>query len=156
MHRLLVLGLLPLFLGQPVGQPAPAPAAWSVALDPPAAHAAGVRWTISLSANYCGGYDIGDGVFIQPEAPFAFPDPVAADGVLFEGGAADVHLENGVLRVVPSSDRLWSQVCIQGERPLTVELQPSVGLTNPDAGTYDVGVWIGAGQQVQLPVVVTD
>jgi hypothetical protein len=137
------------------GQPAPGPAAWAIDVDPATAQTGGVHWTLSLSARYCGGYALGDGVFIQPETPLTLPDPVPADAVLFAGGAADASVQNGVLRVVPSDDRLWSQVCIDGDRPFTVELLPSLGLTNPDPGTYTVDTWIGAGPPAQLSVSIT-
>jgi len=112
---------------------------------------------LALSARYCGGYDIADGVFIQPEAPLALPDPVPSDAVLFAGMPADVSIQNGVLRVAPSPDLLWSQVCIQGDRPFTVQLLPALGLTNPDSGTYVVDVWIGSGSApVSLPVTIAN
>jgi hypothetical protein len=142
----------PLFFGQVV----PAPA-WSVAFDPTTAHASNVHWTLSLTAHYCGGFQVGDGVYLQPEAPLALPDSVPADGVLFAGQAADVSLDNGVLRVAPSPEIAHSMICMQGDRPLTVELLPSLGLTNPDPGTYAVDVWTGAQTTpVSLPVTVDD
>ena len=139
------------------GQPAPATSAWSAAIDPSAPGATGTHWTVSLSAHYCGGYDLGDGVFIQPEAPLALPDPVPPDAVLFAGQSADVSVDNGVLRVAPSPGLARSMICMQGDRAFTVELLPSLGLTNPGSGNYAVDVWIGSGgAQVQLPITIAD
>ena len=146
--------LLAAFISLLVAQAAPA---WSVALDPSAAHASNVHWTFSLSAGYCGGWQIGNGVFIQPETPLSFADPVPSDAVLFAGQAADVSIQNGVLQVAPAAGLAHSQICTQGDRQFTVELLPSLGLTNPDAGTYVVDVWTGTNPSMQqLPVTVDD
>jgi len=149
MLRLLFL-TLPLLFGQPATS-----SAWSAAIDPDQPNATSVHWTITLSATYCGGYAIGDGLFIQPEAPLSLPDPVPPEAVLFAGQAADVSLQNGILRVAPSPLLAQSMVCMQGDRPFTIELLPSLGMTNPDAGTYTVDVWKSStGGPVQLPIVV--
>jgi hypothetical protein len=130
---------------------------WSVVLDPATAHASSVHWTISLSAHYCGGYVVGDGVYVQLEAPFAFPNTVQDEDVLFAGNAAVTSLDNGILRVAQAPDVARSMLCTQGERPLTIELLPSLGLTNPDSGTYAVDVWTGSNATVnQLPLTVND
>jgi hypothetical protein len=64
-------------------------------------------------------------------------------------------LQNGVLQVQPAPDRLWPQICAAGDRPFRVELLSSLGLSNPDPGTYAVDVWIGSGSPpVQLPISV--
>jgi hypothetical protein len=138
------------------GQAMPQPIAWSAMVDPSTANASGVHWTLLLSAHYCGGYNLGDGVHIEPEAPIALPVPVPSDSVLLDGLAAVPSADNGVLSVLPAPDRLWSQVCLQGERPLTIDLLPDMGMTNPSAGTYAVDVWIDSGPHVQLPVTFDD
>ena len=56
----------------------------------------------------------------------------APDSVLFAGQPADVSLKNGVLRVAPSRELVWSQICTLGPRQFTIELLPSLGLANPD------------------------
>lgn len=131
--------------------------AWSVTLDPATSGASNVRWTVSLSARYCGGYQIGDGVYIQPEAPLALPDQVPSQDVLFAGNAADTSLQNGVLRVSQSPEVVRSQICMQGSRPFTIELLPALGMSNPEAGTYTLDVWTGADPTPQqLPVGIQD
>ncbi|HEX8966256.1 MAG TPA: hypothetical protein VF937_00145 [Chloroflexota bacterium] len=130
---------------------------WSVAVDPNTPQTSNVHWTISLSAPYCGGYQIGDGVFIEAEAPLAFPDPAPADAVLFAGEPAQVSQTNGVLQVSPAASLARSMICMQGDRPFTIELLPSLGLSNPDPGSYAIDVWVGSGSQpVQLPVTIDD
>jgi hypothetical protein len=149
-----VILLAGLFFSLLLGQAAPT---WSISVDPDTAQASNVHWTLSLSAHYCGGFDIGDGVYLQPEAPLALPDPVPPEDVLFAGNAADVSLQNGVLRVAPSPTIAHSMICMQGDRPFTVELLPALGLSNPDAGTYVVDVWTGSNPTpVQLPLTITD
>jgi hypothetical protein len=143
----LVLGLALL-----LGQPAQAP---SIALDPTSAQATGVHWTITLSAPYCGGFRIGDGVYVQPEPPLALPADVPAEAVLFNGQPADVSLQAGVLRVAPSHTLAQSMICQTGDRQFTVELLGALGLTNPDAGDYAVDVRLGSGGTPQtLPVTI--
>jgi len=110
-----------------------------------------------LSATYCGGYRIGDGVYIQPEAPLSLPATVPPGGVSFANGSADATVDdNGVMRVVPGADRAWAQFCAAGERPFTIELLPALRLTNPDPGSYTIDVWIGSGSTpVQLAIDIT-
>jgi hypothetical protein len=111
------------------------------------------HWTINLSAPYCGGYRIGDGVYLSPEAPLAFPDALPDGSVLFAGNPASVDLENGVLRVSLGPRILQSMICIQGDRPFSVELLPSAGFTLPDIpGDYAIDVWTGASP---TPVTAT-
>jgi hypothetical protein len=131
--------------------------AWSMSVDPATPQASNVHWTLQLSAGYCGGYRIGDGVYIQPQAPLALPDQVPAEDVLFDGNATDVSLQDGVLRVAPSPDLARSMICLSGDRPFSVELLPALGLSNPDPGTYTVDVWTGAQTTpVALPVTIQD
>jgi hypothetical protein len=136
-----------------LAQPSQAPA---IALDPAAPAAANVHWTITLSAPYCGGFHIGDGVYVQPEAPLALPPTVPADAVLFDGQAADVLLHGDVLRVTPSRTLAQSMLCQQVDRQFTVELLSSLGLANPDAGQYAVDVWLGSGGAPQKLSVTID
>ena len=128
-----------------------------MSVDPATAQASNVHWTVQLAARYCGGYQIGDGVYLQPEAPLALPDQVPAEDVLFASNAADVSLQSGVLRVAPSPDLARSMICTQGDRPFSVELLPALGLSNPDPGTYTVDVWTGANPTPQpLTFTVSD
>src|SRR5207237_7378929 len=101
---------------------------WSGRRDRGTAAGTDVDWTLELSAPYCGGLRLGDGFHIQPQAPLAFPDSVAPDGVLLAGQATQVALDDGVLVVAPAPGLAQSMICMQGERPLTVELLPSVGM----------------------------
>jgi len=145
----LVLGLALLF-----AQPGQSP---SIAVDPPTAQATGVHWTITLSAPYCGGFRIGDGVHLQPEPPLALPADVPAEAVLFNGQPADVALQAGVLRVAPSHTLAQPMFCQRGDRQFTVELLGSLGLTNPDAGEYAVDIWFGpaaASPPQQVPITI--
>jgi len=128
-----------------------------MSVDPATAQASNVHWTVQLAARYCGGYQIGDGVYLQPEAPLALPDQVPAEDVLFASNAADVSLQSGVLRVAPSPDLARSMICTQGDRPFSVELLPALGLSNPDPGTYTVDVWTAANPTPQpLSFTVVD
>src|SRR5579884_3860659 len=91
--------------------------AWSLNFDPATAGATNVRWTVSLSAPYCGGYRVGDGVHIAPEAPLSLPATVPAEDVVFAGNAAVVSMDASGALVVSQSPRVVrSQVCMQGER----------------------------------------
>lgn len=102
------------------------------------------HWTISFSAPYCGGYRVGDGVYLSPEPPLALPDPVPDGSVLFAGSAGALTPINGGLRVAPAPGTLWSMICIQGDRPLTVELLPDAGFGLPDQpGDYVLDLWTG-------------
>jgi hypothetical protein len=128
---------------------------WFVSVDPSTAQASGVHWTVQLAAPYCGSYRLGDGVHIQPQAPLAFPETVPSDGVLLGGQPAQAALSDGVLVVSPAPGLARSLICMPGEQPLTVELLPSLGMANPDAGSYVVDVWLGSSSTaVQLPVTV--
>jgi hypothetical protein len=141
------------FMGSVHAQPADT--SWSVSIDPSTGQASGVHWTVQLAAPYCGGYRLGDGVHIQPQAPLAFPDTVPSDGVVLAGQPAQAALDGGVLVVSPAPGLAQSMICMPGEQPLTVELVPSLGMANPDPGNYVVDVWLGSsGAAVQLPVTV--
>src|SRR5947209_1908426 len=131
----LAAGLLALGISTAAAQPqppqpvpaAPAPVIPTVAIDPDQPGAM-PHWTVTIGAEYCGGYRIGDGVYVKPEAPLALPATVAADGVLFAGQPASVAIVHGVLRVSPGVGLIQSMICIAGQRPLQVELLPSAGL----------------------------
>jgi hypothetical protein len=102
------------------------------------------HWTITVGAQYCGGYRIGDGVYVSPEAPLAIPNPLPDGSVLFAGQPASVAWVNGALRVSPGEGLAQSMICMAGDRPLTVELLPEAGFGLPtDAGEYAVDVWTG-------------
>jgi hypothetical protein len=48
-------------------------------------------------------------------------------------------------------------ICMQGDRPFSVELLPALGLSNPDPGTYTVDVWTGSDPTPQpLSFTVVD
>jgi hypothetical protein len=133
-------------------QPATSP---SLTFNPASPHATDVHWIVTLSAAYCGGVRIGDGVYIKPEPPLALPATVSPDTVLFDGRPAEVVLQAGVLRVTPSRTLAQSMLCLPRDQPFTVELVGSLGLANPDAGDYAVDVWIGSGSRPQrLPVTI--
>jgi len=135
-----------------LAQPATSP---SIIFDPASPDASGVHWIVTLSAPYCGGVRIGDGVYIEPEAPLSLPGTVAADAVLFDGKAAEVDLQAGVLRVRPSPALAQSMICLPGNQLFTVELLSSLGLANPGAGDYVVDVWIGSGSTLaRLPIAI--
>jgi len=127
--------------------PARAQAGWSASVDPDATGAA-AHLTVTLSAPYCGGYRVGDGVYVSAEAPLALSGPAPDGSALFAGGAATTDTLGSALRFQPAPGRVWSQICMQGERDLTVELTPDAGFTLPDQpGTYALDVWTGANQQ---------
>jgi hypothetical protein len=129
-----------------------APAAWTATVDPDVASAA-THLTITLSAAYCGGFRVGDGVYVQAEAPLVLSGPVPDGSALFAGGAATTDSVGDALRFTPAPGRVWSQICIQGQRDLSVELTPDAGFTLPDQpGTYALDVWTGENAQ---PVTVT-
>lgn len=129
-------------------QPAPvapvaAPVAPSVSVDPDQSGATG-DWTFNLSAPYCGGYKIGSGVYVSPEAPLALPDSLPDGSVLFAGNPASFDIQQGVLRVSLGPGIVQSMICMQGDRPLSIELLPSAGFAVPDApGDYAIDVWTG-------------
>ncbi len=151
---MLVMNALAVGIALLLAQPAP-PA--SITLDPSSPLATDVHWTVTLSAPYCGGFRIGDGVYLQPEAPLALPTDVPSGAVLFDGQPADVALQGDVLRVAPSLALAQPQFCQAGSRPFTIELLGALGLTNPGAGDYAVDVWLGSGgATLKLPVTIDD
>jgi hypothetical protein len=141
----LVLGTAGVVSAQPVAPGAPAaPVAPTVTVDPDEASAV-TDWTFNLSAPYCGGYQIGSGIYLSPEAPLALPESIPDGSVLFAGNPASFDLEEGVLRVSLGPDFAQSMICMQGDRPLSIELTPSAGFAVPDvAGVYAIDVWTGA------------
>jgi hypothetical protein len=123
---------------------AQAGAPWSLSVDPPTAGQT-PHWTLELSAPYCGGYRIGDGVYVRPEPPLALPNVVPDGSVLFQGQPGSVTLTPEALRIGPAPDMVFSQVCLQGDAQFIVELLPGAGLALPaDPGTYAVDLWTGA------------
>ena len=102
-------------------------------------------WTITLSAPYCDGYAVDDGVFIRPEPPLVLPESVSASDVLLADGPANVSVADGVLRVLPAQGGAQSTECSRGDRDFTIKLLPEVGLRTPDFGDYAIDVWIGSG-----------
>ena len=133
-------------------------APWSLAVDPPVAGQS-PHWTLELSAPYCGGYRIGDGVYVRPEAPLALPAAVPDGSVLFQGQPASVSLTPEALRIGPAPDMVFSQVCLQSDAQFIVELLPNAGLAlPPEPGTYAVDLWTGAdpSQVVTLSFDVPD
>jgi hypothetical protein len=125
---------------------------WSLAVEP-AVPGQTPRWTLELSAPYCGGFRIGEGVYVRPEPPLGVPDAVPEGSVLFQGQPASVALTGDALRIGPAPDMLFSQVCLSGERQFTIELLPEAGLALPaDPGTYTVELWTGAEPSQVVPV----
>jgi hypothetical protein len=125
---------------------------WGLAVDPPVAGQT-PHWTLELSAPYCGGFGIGDGVYVHPQPPLALPEEVPEGSVLFQGQPASVTLTPEALRIGPGPDMLFSQVCLPGERQFTVELLPEAGLALPaDPGTYTVELWTGADPAQVVPL----
>jgi len=139
------LGLGPVTVLAQVPQPAPAPLANpSVAVDPNQPGAT-PHWTITLFEPYCGGYRIGDGVYLSFESPMTTPTNPPDGSLLFAGQPASVSRVGDALRVAPSPGTLWSMICAPGDRSLTLELLPPAGVTLPDAaGTYALDYWTGA------------
>jgi|SRR5579864_536084 len=128
--------------------PAPASVTPSLAVDPDQAGAT-PHWTITLGAAYCGGYRIGDGVYVSPEPPLALPSSMADGSTLFAGQPAAVDFVNGALRIAPGQGLVLSMICVAGQRPLKVELLPEAGFDLPsDPGDYAVDVWTGADPTV--------
>jgi hypothetical protein len=127
-----------------VGLLAQAGGPWSMAVDP-AVPGQTPHWTLELSAPYCGGFRIGEGVYLHAEPPLALPAAVPDGSVLFQGEPASVDVSSELLRISPGPGAVFSQVCLQGERAFTVELLPAAGLgLPPDPGTYTIDVWLGA------------
>jgi hypothetical protein len=123
---------------------AQAGAPWGLSVDPPVAGQT-PHWTLELSAPYCGGYRIGDGVYVRPEPPLALPAVVPDGSVLFQGQPASVSLTPQALRIGPAPDMVFSQVCLASDSQFIVELLPDAGLALPaEPGTYAVDLWTGA------------
>jgi len=128
-------------MAQPAAPPFAVP---SVSVDP-ALPGASPHWTITLFAQYCGGYRIGDGVYVSPEAPLALPATLPDGSVLFAGGPASVTQVGTALRVAPAPGLAQSMVCTPGDQPLAIELLPQAGFGLPNTpGTYAVDLWTGA------------
>jgi hypothetical protein len=116
----------------------------SVSVDP-LQPAATPHWTISIGAEYCGGYKIGDGVYISPEAPLVLPSAIPDGSALFAGQPGSVDWVNGTLRIGPAPGLVQSMICMAGPRPLNVELLSTAGFALPaDPGDYALDVWTGA------------
>ena len=143
-------GLMALAPGAAVAQ-TPTPPVPSMQVDPDQTGAT-PHWTLTLLAPYCGGFRIGDGVYVRAEAPLNLPTSAPDGSILFVGRPASVSLtaSGDTLRIQPAPGTLWSQVCAAGERSFTVEFTPDAGLMLPDQpGTYAVDVWTGADPTVQ-------
>lgn len=141
--------------GPGAGQPAPGPAqpqpvTPSLTVDPDAPGAT-PHWTITLGSTYCGGYRVGDGVYVSPEPPLALPASVTDGSTLFAGQPATASIDpvTGALRIGPGPGLVQSMVCLAGQRALKVELLPDAGLGLPaDPGDYVVDVWTGSDSTV--------
>jgi hypothetical protein len=111
-------------------------------------------WVITLDAPYCGGFRVGDGVYLQLLDAFSWPDTVPTDAVSFADGPALIALDQvaGVLQVSPAPGRIWAQFCVDGGTvPLTVTLAPSLGLDRPSDGQQALQVWTS---ESPVPVVL--
>jgi hypothetical protein len=141
----LSLGLGPITALAQVPQPGPnTPQAPSVQVDP-GQPGTTPHWTITLFEPYCGGYKIGDGVYLSPESPLALPQNLPDGSVLFAGQPASATLVGNAVRVAPAPGVVGSMICMQGNRSLTINFLPQAGLTLPDAGgTYALDYWTGA------------
>jgi hypothetical protein len=103
------------------------------------------HWTITIGAQYCGGYKIGDGVYVSPEPPLALPSAIPDGSALFAGQPGAVDWVNGTLRIGPGPGLMQSMICMAGQRPLNIELLPTAGFALPaDPGDYALDVWTGA------------
>lgn len=80
----------------------PATVTPSLAVDPDTAGAT-PHWSITIGAAYCGGYRVGDGVYVSPEPPLALPVSVADGSTLFAGQPATAIVDpvTGALRIGP-------------------------------------------------------
>jgi hypothetical protein len=144
-------GLLSVAFASPVlAQPLPA-----LVVDP-LQPGATPHWTISIGASYCGGYKIGDGVYVSPEPPLALPSSIPDGSVLFAGQPGAIDWVNGTLRIGPGPGLVQSMICMAGQRQLNVELLESAGFVLPtDPGNYALDVWTGADPTpVNLPFTV--
>jgi hypothetical protein len=105
------------------------------------------HWTITLAAEYCGGYRVGDGVYLAPEPPLMIPTSMPPDSVLFAGQPASLDRVGAALRVGPGPGQVQSMICAPGSRALTVDVLPTAGFSLPaDPGQYTVDAWTGADQ----------
>jgi len=118
----------------------PQPAPPTLTVSPSAAVAMSATWTLHLSAPYCGGFRIGQGVAVQPRPPLTL-EMLTARGVRFDQLAAETEVVGDVLWVRPAPGQIWSMICLQQEQPFTIDF---TGVANPPAGTYTVTVWSGA------------
>ena len=119
-------------------------AAPSVSVDP-ALPGASPHWTITVFAEYCGGYRIGDGVYVSPEAPLAVPTSLPSASVLFAGGPASVTQVGTALRIASAPGLAQSMICVAGDQPLSIELLPEAGFALPStAGSFVLRLWTGA------------
>jgi hypothetical protein len=136
----IALGLLSLMFASPaLAQSLPA-----LSVDP-LQPGATPHWTISIAARYCGGYKIGDGVYVSPEPPLALPSSIPDGSALFAGQPGAVDWVNGTLRIGPASGLMQSMICMAGPRQLDIELLETAGFTLPsDPGDYALDVWTGA------------
>src|SRR5690348_12786357 len=91
-------------LAQPA---APQPVTPSVTVDPDQPGAT-PHWTITLGAGYCGGYQVGDGVYLSPQAPLSLPATMPDGSALFAGQPAAVDWVNGALRIAPGAGLVQS------------------------------------------------
>jgi hypothetical protein len=135
---------------QPQPVVTPATVTPSLAVDPDIPGAT-PHWTITLGAAYCGGYRIGDGVYVSPEPPLAVPASVADGSTLFAGQPATATIDpvTGALRIGPGPGLVQSMICMTGQRALKVELLPDAGVGLPgDPGDYVVDVWTGTDPTV--------
>jgi hypothetical protein len=145
---LLVLTLA--FVG--LAQPASAQSSAALVVEQSAPGAV-PHWTLTLATPYCGGYRIGDGVYLRPQPPLSLPTDLPDGSVLFEGQPATVSQVEDALRIGPAPDVVWSQVCLNTDRPLQIELLPEAGLSLPaDPGSYAIDVWTGANA---TPITIT-
>lgn len=125
---------------QPILISAPANAP-SIRLDPTTAGAQDVAWTITLHAQYCGGYRIGAYVEIAPQWNGALPAAISADNVTFAGGEAAVTQVGDALRISPAPGRVWAQYCTEGMVAFDITIAAPAGMSNPaTAGAYQVDV----------------
>ena len=116
-------------------EPCP-PLTASVAVDPDQAGAS-PHWTITIPAEYCGGYRVGDGVYISPESPIMLPLNLPDGSALYAGQPGDRHVRanptgrvNQVVRIAPAPGLAQSMLCAPGDRALTVELLPQAGMSS--------------------------
>jgi hypothetical protein len=149
---LLAAGLLVVGFNGPtnaLAQPqtvAPTTVTPSVSVDPDQPGAT-PHWTITLAAAYCGGYRVGDGVYLAPEPPLVMPTSLPPGSVLFAGQTASLDRVGAALRVGPGSGLAQSMICTPGSRALTVDVLPAAGFSLPaDPGQYTLEAWTGADQ----------